>query len=88
MPGWCYIARGLHIEPWIEHIKGLREYMTMYTSARLKQFSEEMSCPNCDLICNEEMVILPGSSCLLGSKQDMDDVINAITKVHQNRNEL
>ncbi|MBC7759043.1 MAG: DegT/DnrJ/EryC1/StrS family aminotransferase [Phormidesmis sp. FL-bin-119] len=83
-----YIARGLHIEPWIDHIKGLREYQKMYTSARIKQYTEEMACPNCDLICNEEMVVLPGSSCLMGTKQDMDDVINAIMKVHENRDKL
>ncbi|MGV3686360.1 MAG: DegT/DnrJ/EryC1/StrS family aminotransferase [Daejeonella sp.] len=83
-----YIARGLHIEPWIDHIKGLREYKSMYGAARLKQYSDEMACPNCDLVCNEEMVILPGSSCLLGSKEDMDDVINAIMKVYENRDKL
>ena len=83
-----YIARGLHIEPWIEHIKGLKEYQHMYTASRLKQYSDEMGCPNCNLICNEEMVVLPGSSCLMGSKQDMDDVINAIMKVHDNKDKL
>lgn len=83
-----YIARGLHIEPWIDHIKGLREYQSMYSAARLKQYSDEMACPNCDLVCNEEMVILPGSSCLLGSREDMDDVINAIMKVYENRDKL
>ncbi len=83
-----YIARGLHIEPWIDHIKGLKEYQRMYTAARLKQYSDEMACPNCDLICNEEMVVLPGSSCLMGTKQDMDDVVNAIMKVYENREKL
>ncbi|SKB31008.1 DegT/DnrJ/EryC1/StrS family aminotransferase [Daejeonella lutea] len=83
-----YIARGLHIEPWIAHIKGLREYQNMYSAARLKQYSDEMACPNCDLICNEEMVVLPGSSCLMGTRQDMDDVINAIMKVYENREKL
>ncbi len=83
-----YIARGLHIEPWIDHIKGLKEYQKMYSPARLKQYTDEMACPNCDLICNEEMVVLPGSSCLLGTRQDMDDVINAIMKVYENKTKL
>ncbi len=60
----------------------------MYSAARLKQYSDEMACPNCDLVCNEEMVILPGSSCLLGSREDMDDVISAIMKVYENRDKL
>jgi dTDP-4-amino-4,6-dideoxygalactose transaminase len=83
-----YIARGLHIEPWIDHIKGLKEYQNMYSPTRLKQYYEEMSCPNCDLVCNEEMVVLPGSSCLMGNKEDMDDVINAIMKVYEDRDKL
>lgn len=83
-----YIARGLHIEPWIDHIKGLNEYLKMYSPARLKQYTDEMACPNCDLICNEEMVVLPGSSCLLGTRQDMDDVINAVMKVYENKTKL
>lgn len=83
-----YIARGLHIEPWIDHIKGLKEYQKMYSPARLKQYTDEMACPNCDLICNEEMVVLPGSSCLLGTRQDMDDVINAVMKVYENKTKL
>jgi hypothetical protein len=34
------------------------------------------------------MVVLEGSGSLLGSTQDMDDVINAIMKVYENRDKL
>mgnify|MGYP001577556981 CR=1 FL=1 len=83
-----YIARGFHTEPWIDEILNLKEYQNMYSSARLKHYREEMNYPNCDLVCNEEMVVLEGSGSLLGSTQDMDDVINAIMKVYENRNKL
>jgi dTDP-4-amino-4,6-dideoxygalactose transaminase len=83
-----YIARGFHVEPWIDEILSLNEYKTMYSASRLKRYREEMVFPNCDLVCNEEMVVLEGSGSLLGSIQDMDDVINAIMKVYENRDKL
>lgn len=79
---------GLHTEPWVDHILGLNVYKTMYSADRLKQFREEaLNLPNCDRVCRE-MLVLNGSRQLLGTKSDMDDVINAIMKVHENRNKL
>jgi perosamine synthetase len=83
-----YIARGLHGEPWVDHILGLKEYQQMYSPARLQQYRQELNCPNCDAVVNEEMVILSGVNSLLGTRQDMDDVINAILKVYDNRDKL
>lgn len=83
-----YIARGFHIEPWIDEIVNLREYQAMYSPSRLRRYKEEMKMPNCDLVCNEEMVVLEGVASLLGTTQDMDDVINAIMKVYENRDKL
>jgi len=83
-----YIARGFHGEPWVDEILGLREYKALYSAARLKSYKEEMKMPVCDLVCNEEMVVLEGVASLLGSTQDMDDVINAIMKVYDNRDKL
>ncbi len=83
-----YIARGFHVEPWVDEIIGLREYKALYSPARLKHYKEEMQMPVCDLVCNEEMVVLEGVASLLGSTQDMDDVVNAIMKVYENRDKL
>ncbi len=83
-----YIARGFHVEPWVDEIIGLREYKALYSAARLKSYKEEMEMPICDLVCNEEMVVLEGVASLLGTTQDMDDVINAIMKVYENRDKL
>lgn len=84
----AYIARGLHSEPWVDHILGLKEYQQMYTPSRLQQYRQELHCPNCDIVVKEEMVILAGVGPLLGTKKDMDDVMNAIMKVHENRDKL
>jgi hypothetical protein len=60
----------------------------MYEPARLKQYKEELPCPVCDKICNEEMLMLWASGPLLGTKADMDDVVNAIMKIYQLRDQL
>ncbi len=79
---------GLHTEPWVDHILSLKEYKTMYSEARLAQFRHDASnMPNCDRV-GQEMVVLNGSTQLLGTKADMDDVINAIMKVYENRDNL
>ncbi|MGV8134566.1 MAG: DegT/DnrJ/EryC1/StrS family aminotransferase [Mangrovibacterium sp.] len=83
-----YIQNGLHKEPWIDNIVSRKEYQQMYGKDRLQQFKEEMDCPVCDLICNEEMLMLWASGPLLGTKEDMDDVINALTKIYENRDKL
>jgi dTDP-4-amino-4,6-dideoxygalactose transaminase len=83
-----YISTGLHREPWVDHILGLKEYQKMYDPKRLQQYKEEMDCPVCDKICSEEMLMFWSSGPLLGTRSDMDDVINAILKVYENRDQL
>lgn len=83
-----YISEGLHRAPWADHILGLKEYKAMYSPARLKQYREELDCPVCDKICSEEMLMLWASGPLLGTKSDMDDIVNAIMKLYENRDQL
>ena len=83
-----YIKNGLHKEPWVDNIINRKVYQKMYTSRRLQQFKEEMVCPNCDIVCDEEMIMLWASGPLTGTQEDMDDVINALTKIYENRDQL
>jgi perosamine synthetase len=82
-----YLQRGLHKEPWPDHILSLREYQKMYSPARLKNYREELNCPNCDRVI-DDIAMIWASGPLLGSTEDMDDIINAIMKVHENRDQL
>lgn len=82
-----YISQGLHREPWVDHILSLRSYKEMYTSKRLAQYKKDMHLPLCDL-ASSRMVSLWGSGTLLGSRQDMDDIINAVMKVYENKDKL
>jgi perosamine synthetase len=82
-----YIAQGLHKEPWVEHILGSRVYKKMYSRKRLRKYREENRCPNCDKVCRE-LVMIWATGPLLGTKEDMDDVADAIQKVYENRDKL
>jgi len=82
-----YIANGLHREPWTENILNLKGYQKMYSSERLQQYRNELSLPNCNSVCRD-VIVLNGPGHLLGSQQDMDDVINGIMKVYENRDKL
>ncbi len=82
-----YIERGLHREPWVDHVVNDKVYRKMYSEGRLKRFREEMSCPRCDQVC-EEMAMIWASGPLLGTRADMDDIADAILKVYENRDAL
>jgi dTDP-4-amino-4,6-dideoxygalactose transaminase len=82
-----YIAQGLHREPWIENVLRQPVYTKMFSEKRLREYREQVACPKCDQVC-EEMAMLWASGPLLGTKEDMDDVINAIVKVYENRDKL
>ncbi|MEN8229837.1 MAG: DegT/DnrJ/EryC1/StrS family aminotransferase [Bacteroidota bacterium] len=83
-----YIKNGLHREPWVDNIMERRVYKKMYGEKRLKEFKEGMECPTCDRICDEEMLMLWASGPLLGTVKDMDDIIDAMYKVYENRDQL
>ena len=82
-----YIRQGLHREPWIEHILNLKVYQKMFSKKRLDRYRDEIKCPNCDQVCRE-MVMIWASGPLLGTKEDMDDIANAIIKVYENKDKL
>ena len=82
-----YIRQGLHKEPWIEHILNSKVYQKMFSKKRLTRYRDEIKCPNCDKVC-QEMAMLWASGPLLGTKEDMADIANAIIKVYENRDKL
>lgn len=83
-----YIKTGLHHEPWVDHMTNLKVYRTMYGEKRLKEYKEQLHFPNCDDICNETLVSIWGSGTLLGTREEMDQIVDAIMKVYENRDKL
>jgi dTDP-4-amino-4,6-dideoxygalactose transaminase len=82
-----YIERGLHREPWVEHVLQSKVYQKMFSPRRLQEYREQISCPNCDRVC-QEMAMIWATGPLLGTREDMDDVADAILKVYENRDKL
>jgi dTDP-4-amino-4,6-dideoxygalactose transaminase len=82
-----YIKIGLHKEKWVDTILNQKVYKKMYSPERLQKYREEIDCPVCDQVC-KDMLMIWASGPLLGSKDDMDDIINGIMKVYENREQL
>lgn len=82
-----YVQRGLHTQPWMDNIAKSKVYQKMYSPRRLEQYLDERGCPVCDQVC-EEMAMIWASGPLLGTKQDMDEIVDAIIKVYENRDQL
>jgi len=79
-----YIAKGLHREPWIEHILNQPVYKKMFSAQRLNEYRRQVPCPVCDQVCRE-MAMIWSSGPLLAGKEDMDNIADAIIKVYENR---
>jgi dTDP-4-amino-4,6-dideoxygalactose transaminase len=82
-----YIKMGLHREKWVDTILNQKVYQTMYSPERLQKYRDEIDCPVCDQVC-KDMLMIWASGPLLGTKDDMDDIINGIMKVYENRDQL
>ena len=89
IPGFSsWIKNGLQHEPWVNHILGLKEYQKMYEPSRLKEYKDVIFCPNVDRAADDELVMLWASGVLLSDKKTLDDIINAIMKIFENRDQL
>ena len=83
-----YIRTGLHKEPWVDHIIGLKNYKAFFPASRLKEYKNSMHLPNCDKVTDETMVSFAGSGSLLADRKEMDNIYNAIMKLYENREQL
>jgi len=70
----------------IEEALNSKGYKRLFSENRLKQWREENQLPGNDQLAKEAVTFY--QSILLGSKTDMDDIVNAITKIYENRDSL
>lgn len=70
----------------IEEVLTSKGYRRIYSEARLNRWREENVLPGNDTLVDQAVIF--SQSMLLGSRSDMDDIVNAITKIYQNRNSL
>jgi dTDP-4-amino-4,6-dideoxygalactose transaminase len=70
-------------EPMLGQILDSKGYKRLFPESRLKQWHEENILPGNDRLCSEAVTFY--QSILLGSKSDMDDIVNAIARIYENR---
>lgn len=70
----------------IEEALNSRGYQRLYGKKRLDQWREENVLPGNDRLISEAVAIY--QNMLLGTKKDMDDIVNAITKIHTHQDKL
>jgi hypothetical protein len=61
-------------------------YKKFYSAERLKKYRDELACPVCDKVCDEEMITfdIPAAP----DRNYLDKMFDAIVKVYENRNKL
>ena len=70
----------------IEEALNSKGYKRLFSESRLKRYREENILPGNDQLCKEAVGF--NQNLLLGDTEDMDDIINAITKIYEHRDEL
>lgn len=76
----------LNREPFFENVLNSRNFQRMYSKEQLDHCRQQNHCPNNDALCNEAVGL--SQRLLLGTKEDMDDIANAIVKIYENRGQL
>jgi dTDP-4-amino-4,6-dideoxygalactose transaminase len=71
----------LNKEPAIENTISSRHYRKIFSEQELKRYRERIECPENDKLCKEAVWLT--QTMLLGTKADMDDIVNAILKVQR-----
>ncbi len=76
----------LNKAPFIENTLSSRNFRRMYSLRQLDHCREQIECPDNDRLCSEAVCL--SQRLLLGSREDMDDIANAIEKIAENRGQL
>ncbi len=70
----------------IEEGLNSRGYQRLFSKERLDRYRQENVLPQNDRLCQEAVWFT--QNLLLGTRQDMDDIANAVEKIYQNRDRL
>jgi dTDP-4-amino-4,6-dideoxygalactose transaminase len=76
----------LNKAPFIENTLNSRNFQRMYSSEQLDHCRAQIECPYNDRLCDEAVCL--SQQLLLGGKEDIDDIANAIGKIYENREQL
>ena len=70
----------------MEEALASKAYTRLFSKSRLDMWREQNNLPGNDKLCGEAVVFT--QNMLLGSRNDMDDIANAIAKIYENRDSL
>jgi len=73
-------------DPYFEKTLNSRDYQKVYSKERLDRCRRQNHCPDNDKLCREAVWF--SQRLLLGGKRDFDDIVNAIEKIYENRDQL
>jgi perosamine synthetase len=73
-------------EPFLEDALTSRGFEAIYSKERLNEYRERIRCPENERLCSEAIWL--GQTVLLGPRQDMDDVADAVRKIHSAAEQL
>jgi len=76
----------LNKEPFVENTLKSRGFQKIYTEQELASYRERNHCPENDRLCGEAVWMY--QTMLLGTKQDMDQIAEAIRKIQKSAGEL
>ncbi len=72
----------LNQEPFLEHTLNSRGYRAVFSKERLDRYREQNHCPHNDQLCADSLYL--SHQTLLGTKRDVDDIVEALEKVQRN----
>lgn len=76
----------MHKEGIIEATLNSKTFQKIYSKKRLDSYRQQLNCPECEQLVEETVGF--HSKVLLGTRQDMDDIYNAVLKIYENRDRL
>jgi dTDP-4-amino-4,6-dideoxygalactose transaminase len=81
------IDSSLHLNPFIESYLNLRGFQNIFSKERLSKYRSENQCPVNEKI-GQETGLSFGQTLFLGTKKDMEDIVEAIVKIQKNSSKL
>jgi perosamine synthetase len=76
----------LNTQNFVEHTLNSKTFQIIYSKNRLKKYREQNECPVNDKL--SEQGIWLSQQMLLGTREDMDNIADAIRKIQENKEEL
>lgn len=76
----------LNTQPFLKNVIASRGFKRLFPARRLKEWEERNHCPANDKLCSEAIWFT--QNMLIGSRSDMDQIAEAIRKIHANSGAL